>query len=77
MTQIKDGGPAFPQQSGWNHSGDWINRSSDDEGISVRDYFAAKAMHALIASTENFTADQYAKAAYEMADAMIKARGTP
>ena len=68
MTQIKDGGPAFP-----------VPNLEDDpsfNGMTLRDYFAAKAMQALIASTEGFTSDQYAKAAYEMADAMLKARGT-
>ena len=43
------------------------------QGISVRDYFAAKAMQGFI--TLNFkTADDMARVAYAMADAMLKAR---
>jgi hypothetical protein len=38
---IDNGGPAFPHlQEGWTHSG--------APGLSIRDYFAAKAMHALM-----------------------------
>lgn len=41
--QIKDGGPAFPcQQDGWTRS--------DASGLTMRDYFAAKAMQGLCAN---------------------------
>jgi hypothetical protein len=62
-------------------------------GMSLRDYFAAKAMHALVTEpkwsdyasacvqswSEDFIAtnnpcDRFAFAAYQMADAMLKAR---
>ena len=53
------------------------------ETISLRDYFAAKAMEAFIRTAQHGTAfgkdypgtnSQYANAAYTMADAMLKAR---
>lgn len=46
-------------------------------GMDLRDYFAAKAMLALIAHPDSrcdVAASVYAKGAYEMADAMMEAR---
>jgi hypothetical protein len=49
-------------------------------GMFLRDYFAAKAMQALIASPrgtpdgKDVTDTYYAKCAYEVADAMMTAR---
>ena len=43
--------------------------------ITIRDYFAAKAMLGLLNSTRISQPDWIAKDAYEMADAMLKARG--
>jgi hypothetical protein len=43
------------------------------EGMALRDYFAAKAMQGLLANN-NIDAQQIAKAAYIVADAMLKAR---
>ena len=54
------GGPAFPH----------ITEDVRD-GMTLRDYFAAKAMQALVQG--NYF-DATAKQAYEMADAMLKAR---
>ena len=75
MTQ-KDihGGPAFPVvHNNWHRT-----------GMSLRDYFAAKAMQGLISCPdwrENVgeeegidASDCTARAAYMMADAMLKAR---
>jgi hypothetical protein len=73
MSEIKDGGPAFPHPD-YLHSG--------PDGMTLRDYFAAKALAALInhpnKDGENCGAKAVptlAKFAYEYADAMIKARG--
>jgi hypothetical protein len=74
MSTIKAGGPAFPQQQGYPQLPDnapWF------EGLTVRDYFAAKAMQGLI--QRGFTefgnaASQYANLAFEYADAMLEAR---
>ena len=51
----------------------------DDSGITMRDYFAAKAMQGMFASdTKDWNSqDEWqtrAEVAYEMADAMMKAR---
>ena len=46
-------------------------------GMTLRDYFAAKAMQAILAHPDSRTdvdASVYAKGAYVMADAMMKAR---
>jgi hypothetical protein len=61
---MKDtGGPAFPQQ----------DDATGSEGMTLRDYFAAKAMQALITRISMSGGDQ-ARKAYEIADAMLKAR---
>ena len=46
-------------------------------GITIRDYFAAKAMQSYLLDKDrdSFTFEQWASASYEMADAMLKARG--
>ena len=65
MNTDNNGGPAFPIGS---TPEEWGN------GMTLRDYFAAKAMQNYIC--DDYTPDARAKAAYEMADAMLKARET-
>jgi hypothetical protein len=49
---------------------------SDDKGMSLKDYFAAHAMQAMIAEPSlKATPDEFAQKAYQIADAMLKARG--
>ena len=60
---INDGGPAFPR-TGW----------PNETGMTLRDYFAAKAMQALIPSGQSIDTMKYAESAYALADAMLKAR---
>ena len=45
-------------------------------GMTLRDYFAAKAMQSLITvyRDDKSIVDEYAKRAYEIADAMLDAR---
>lgn len=65
---IKDtGGPAFPTDS-YD-----IDRQTTvrEEGMTLRDYFAAKAMQML---RNDFSAEWVAKRSYEIADAMLKER---
>ena len=67
MSTIDNGGPAFPLQSiGPDFAPGYA-------GMTLRDYFAAKAMQGLIAggSTDRH---QIAQAAYLVSDAMINAR---
>lgn len=54
--QINDGGPAFPQPIASTPSGDPMFGTAywDCGGLTVRDYFAAKAMQGYMAS-ENFS----------------------
>lgn len=70
------GGSAFPNGTGWNHNGDWVG--GGDEGMSLRDYFAAKAMQGAIAGCaakgEVIMYSDLSGFAYEVADAMLKAR---
>ena len=46
----------------------------DQNGMTLRDYFAAKAMQAELTGYQGEWYDRVAKEAYKMADAMIKAR---
>ena len=75
MSTINDGGPAFPLQSiGPDFTPGYA-------GMSLRDYFAAKAMQGLVSGHfakyghENYWPwPEIASEAYEIADAMINAR---
>ena len=60
------GGPAFP---GLHPSKECHYQ---DAGMTLRDYFAAKAMQGIL--YEGLEPVETAKHAYEMADAMLKAR---
>jgi len=59
-----DGGPAFPQQTD-------ITLAFD--GMTLRDYFAAKAMQGLLQYA--YAHADRASVAYKAADAMLKERG--
>lgn len=67
----KTGGPAFPlPPSELNYA---------DAGMTMRDYFAAKAMQGILVNAERneFSfgkVDEIAFKAYELADAMLRAR---
>jgi len=66
MSNTNTGGPAFPYENRYEH-----------EGMTLRDYFAAKAMQGLLASLPSDTTlydSNVAKWSYEMADAMLKAK---
>lgn len=61
--------PAFPTFEG-NHCKDY-----SDPGMSLRDYFAAKAMQGKLSNPEWLASDaRTATEAYAMADAMLRAR---
>ena len=67
------GGPAFPAT---NHHGHKL------EGMSLRDYFAAKAMQGLMGrdwsnhkGSDEELIGVWARSSYAVADAMLKARG--
>jgi len=68
MTERDTGGPAFPDGS----TNPW--GVPEKAGMTLRDYFAAKAMLGLLTSTRISKPDWIANDSYEMADAMLKAR---
>jgi hypothetical protein len=77
MSDTNTGGPAFPRAPFEyidNSSGlDWAVR--EQSGMTLRDYFAAKAMQAILSNPDyGDEDDSLASAAYYVADAMLKAR---
>jgi hypothetical protein len=58
--------PAFPQRT---------DATLSYSGMTLRDYFAAKAMQGLLSNRNAEAAiDEFARKSYRMADAMLKAR---
>lgn len=83
------GGPAFPQDYAHtkvlvdmqrvgditvNQLSDWSKQLA---GMTLRDYFAAKALSGLLAhpASDAHSDKEIAQQAFNMADAMLKARG--
>jgi hypothetical protein len=60
--------PAFPLAS------NWLGELRHLNGMTLRDYFAAKAMQAMEERNANGTNHSRAIRAYQIADAMLKAR---
>ena len=81
-TMQETGGPAFPQHD--PVANEFSRKYGTDRGMTLRDYFAAKAMQGMFANPEDGhdadleTYDEYVKeisrCAYKMADAMLEAR---
>ena len=72
---VHDGGSAFPSpKMKYNIKN---NEYTEQNGMTLRDYFAAKAMQSIIAlNGRNISPQASAGQAYEAADAMLKARET-
>lgn len=72
MSAQDNGGPAFPiihpPVEGVTNGG------VESYGLTLRDYFAAKAMAGLLASDVRSDSDKFATYAYKVADAMMEAR---
>lgn len=73
MSNINTGGPAFPVPD--------IDGGAVQEGMTLRDYFAAKAMPVHMAALSTWDAgsqeawqNEIARLSYATADAMLKAR---
>ena len=64
MSKINTGGSAFPSHGSMGEV--------TQEGMTLRDYFAAKAMQGLMDAA--MPMPEIAQAAYQMADDMLKAR---
>lgn len=75
MSAVNDGGPAFPVPL---RSGEIWDGMGQCDGMTLRDYFAAKAMQGFAADPElgATPAETIAEIAYAWADAMLKARGS-
>lgn len=63
MSKQNDGGPAFPEP---------VMDFSQYRGMTLRDYFAAKALQAI--ADPCHSPELFANRAYEIADAMLRAR---
>ena len=61
--------PAFPLH---NHGAQTLGLHVT--GMTLRDYFAAKAMQGLLSSDVNAPLETFAKQSYKVADAMLSAR---
>ena len=75
MTTANNGGSAFPLPLGTGN----MSEPSESGGMTLRDYFAAKAMQGYLASFDPHGepvefATKIAEDAYTLADAMLKAR---
>ena len=70
MSTIETGGPAFPNPALADEN---FHPPFDMSGMTLRDYFAAKAMPVFLANPDS-TYSSDAANAYAMADAMLKAR---
>lgn len=68
MKRCRDEHYAFPKESD-----NWTERQS---GMSMRDYFAAKAMQGTLTNPEwnHWSTEQHVAYAYEVADAMLAQR---
>ena len=64
--------PAFPTPRHTRHFDDSQGAYIQDDGMTLRDYFAARAMQSMLNNSSNY--ESVAKYAYKMADAMMKAR---
>jgi hypothetical protein len=64
MSNTNTGGPAFPS----------THAHGQDEGMTLRDYFAAKAMQGYVGQGKSYDFADIAQASYRLADAMLKAR---
>ncbi|HEY5800925.1 MAG TPA: hypothetical protein VIT92_11940 [Burkholderiaceae bacterium] len=77
MKAIETGGPAFPAEN----AGQSGPSTYHFEGMTLRDYFAAQALPAVIRqcyadtrSPDESQEDYFARACYAVSDAMLKAR---
>lgn len=79
MSNTNTGGPAFPAIIPLIHSEQQGKDYPDysEAGMTLRDYFAAKTLQGMLASgnlPKSVQDEELATAAYQVADAMLKAR---
>jgi hypothetical protein len=73
MSNKNDGGPAFPVLE-VTQDDIYQNIEIQHSGMTLRDYFAAKAMKGLIATGSFEYKGEISRNAYSMADAMLLER---
>lgn len=66
-----DGGPAFPSESFVRPNSDY---GVEYDGMTLRDYFAAQALPAILSRFFQFSTKECTEYAYKVADAMLEAR---
>ena len=69
-----DGGPAFPKPYSTDEHKDQCNTGFEEQGMSLRDYFAGQALAGLLSDPHWPDAPHISQLAYEFADAMVTAR---
>lgn len=82
MADTNTGGAAFPNQKLRTNGDDGCGMYAFDQGMTLRDYFAAKVLQGIMANSYIASADGLAtkldsinaKSCYETADAMLEAR---
>lgn len=73
MGTQNNGGPAFPYSG--VHKGEKVNLIVDSHGMTLRDYFADKAMQARLSNPQWIASDERtALDAYQVADAMLRSK---
>ena len=83
MTTKNDGGPAFARSAFHHEDAPWQADHSCQTGMSLRDWFAGQALAGMeepnryigVEETKRSLA-KHARNAYEIADAMLAARGS-
>jgi hypothetical protein len=78
MSNQNNGGPAFPhvpESFVYVPGQGKANIPGTDGGMSLRDYFAARALAPAFPGMTTRDVQYAAEAAYELADAMLAARG--
>ena len=72
MVEKFDGGPAYPFYREWVNERKGYSSHEQSDGMSLRHYFAAKAMCGLAANSGlDMSPDEMAVLAYRIADAML------
>lgn len=75
--RLLDGGPAFPPSEAYTHALEHADVSSARlmQGMSLRDWFAGQALAGLLSlNGPDFHDPLFACVAYQIADAMLRAR---
>lgn len=72
MSKTNDGGPAFPETRKEKTGFTAYEETVYYEGMTLRDYFAAKAMNGIVGT--KYVPKLIAEWSYQVADAMIEER---